>query len=60
MQALDELKGTEIDDHSILKDIVRGIEELIINISLILFVLPICLVMYALLFIFDRDNTKHL
>ncbi len=60
MQALDELKRVEKDDYNLIADIVRGIEELIINVALIVFVLPICLVMYALLFIFDNKNTKHL
>ena len=60
MQALDELKRVEKDDYNLIADIVRGIEELIINVALIVFVLSICLVMYALLLIFDNKNTKHL
>lgn len=57
-QILDEITSGETKEKGILEGIIHSIEMIIINISLLFFVLPICFVIYVVLFLFDRRDRK--
>lgn len=57
-QILDDIASGETKEKGILEGILHSIEMLIINISLLFFVLPVCFIIYIILFLFDRRDRK--